>query len=199
MISDVLYNLVFSTVLLVTIIFFYMLNMASATPPSETIPTQRIVETNVSVQGDPKSGSRVGKPVSDLGQRPSRTHTLRLIGDAHHLTLGVHTPVELNVSSTLSGIYRAEGVFKGSVSGRFVSSGRRVKECHGRQLCLVFNGSITLLDTQKWPQGTMTTFSLTLNFNRQRDHVKGVYQIGALQGLDFIQMGTLDLKLKSRE
>ena len=200
MISDVFYNLVLSTVLLLSTLLFYMQNIASATPPSGTGPTQRPRESTVSVQSESKSGSRVVKAGSNPGKHPTRTHTLRLIGEAHHLTLGVHAPVELNVSSTRSGIYRAEGLFKGQdVSGRFVSSGRRVKQCQGRQMCLIFKGSITLLDTQKWPKGTMTTFSLTLNFNRQRDHVKGVYQIGALQGLDFTQMGTLDLKLKSRE
>ena len=128
--------------------------------------------------------------------RAPQVHVLKLSGSTHHVSSGSYGQVELLVRSTESGIYRAEGTLKGApFSSSFETSGRRLNECKSQDLCLYFNGYVRVQEPKRWPRGTMTTFSMTLNFSKTRANVVGIYQVGALQGVDIIQTGTLNLKL----
>lgn len=125
-----------------------------------------------------------------------RVHVIKLSGSTHHVSSGAYGQVEVLVRSTESGIYRAEGALKGKpFTGAFETSGRRLSGCKSQDLCLYFNGHVRVQEPKRWPRGTMTTFSMTLNFSKTRANVVGIYQIGALQGVDVIQTGTLNLKL----
>ena len=178
--------------------------LANASPPLArpsglpSPPSSPIVKPHQGHKTSPAQRSKIksSSRAPLLASNSPRTHVLTLSGSAHHVSTGVYGRVDVTVRSTTSGIYRAEGSFDGSqISGQFETSGRRVTSCPAQQLCLSFNGYLKLKASKEWPQGTMTTFSLTLNFSKARANVVGVYQLGVLQGVDIIQMGTLNLKL----
>lgn len=127
-------------------------------------------------------------------QPASPAFPITVSGSVRNVSIGLEGALKVEISQK-DKMYTAKGQFSG-LFGFFEVTGRALSNCAEGHTCLVFAGAMRL--DQKnggWPDGTMTTFVLTLDLLPKGNEVRGVYHIGPLEGLDAPQYGTLDAKI----
>jgi hypothetical protein len=157
------------------------INLKTAKPSSQRVTTLQ------------KSEHTIHNEAQELVQ--SKRHKIvSLKGQALNVTVNTADQVKLTIYKLESGVLIAEGSFgPRRLVGNFSVPGRELRQCARRHSCLFFSGMLNLGGAGGWPEGTGTTFSMTLAISPSEQISRGVYHIGNLPTLNVPQYGRLDL------
>ena len=131
-------------------------------------------------------------------QDAARPNTLKMVGTAMNVSIGVKAGVEIEIGSFSDKVLTAKGAFDGTnLVGRFQTVGRELP-CSDGNWCFQFQGALLGLETGGFPKGTSATFMLTLTVPKDGSAATGVYTLGPVPSVDYAQVGTVDVKLAGR-
>ncbi len=137
-------------------------------------------------------------PTTSDAQGPvkSAAHTWSTSGTAYNLAVDKSANVALVVSTQDGSTFTATGYFNGGLVGRFTLYGRALPRCQSGHVCLQFSGALLLGGEGGWPAGTQSTYIMTVVLAPSAGTGTGVYDIGPLPSIDYLQYGTLDLTVR---
>lgn len=120
-------------------------------------------------------------------------------GQAHNVTVGVRAGVEIQIVKDGGGYTLSAQFDNITLAGTATGTGRPPlyddgqAACAEGHECLLFAGEIALGPDAGFANGTVTTFTLSLDIESASGAATGVYQIGLLPGFGFEQYGILTL------
>lgn len=123
-----------------------------------------------------------------------------MTGAAHNVTIGIRAATTLQISLNVDGTYALSGGFDNiNLAGDVTATGQApfyedgVGACEPGHECIIFAGQIMLDSRAGFADGTVTSFTLTLDIEQALGIATGVYRIGLLPGFPFEQYGIIQL------
>lgn len=127
-----------------------------------------------------------------------------LAGAAHNVTVGVRAAATLTIAQNADGSYVLSGGFDNvNLAGDVTATGRAptfsdgVSACAQGHECILFTGQIMLDSRAGFADGTVTSFTLSLDIEQALGIATGTYHIGLLPGFPFEQYGIVQLAAPS--
>ncbi len=123
-----------------------------------------------------------------------------LSGAAHNVTVGVRAAATMQIARHADGAYGLSGGFDNvNLAGDVSATGHTPRyedgtsACAPGHECIIFTGQIMLDSRTGFPDGTVSSFDLTLDIETALGVATGAYRIGLLPGFAFEQYGTITL------
>lgn len=123
-----------------------------------------------------------------------------LTGAAHNVTVGIRAAASLTIALNADGTYALSGGFDNvNLAGDVIGTGQApayadgTRACAQGHECILFTGQIMLDSRAGFEDGTVTTFTLSLDIDHATNVATGVYHIGLLPGFSFEQYGIVNL------